>query len=302
MQLYDYEFKAMGTACSIKFYAKNSIKSKQISKAIIDDVNRLEEDYSRYRPDSILSKINRIAAKGGCITVNQETASLLNYAATCYQQSDGLFDITSGILRQIWNFKNQVIPSQQQIDLICKNIGWQNLNWSEPELEFPKPGIELDFGGIVKEYAVDRAAVIAENLGMKYGMINLGGDIRVVGPQYNGEAWLIGIKLPDNKQHTLEKIYLSRGALASSGDYERCITVNNKRYGHVFNPKTGWPVSHLTATSVVSDLCVVAGSAATIAMLKEKQGTDWLAQLGLPYLWVDTQGHSGGTLLNRNRQ
>ncbi|OQK15720.1 thiamine biosynthesis protein ApbE [Methyloprofundus sedimenti] len=301
MQLYHYEFNAMGTVCSIQLYAKNTRLAKHISTAVIADVNRLEQKYSRYRSDSLLSNINRLAAKGGQIQVDDETASLLNYAATCYQQSDGLFDITSGVLRQIWQFQQQALPDEEQIAAIRNRIGWQHLNWSAPYLEFPEPGLELDFGGIVKEYAVDRAAVIAQESGMQYGIINLGGDIRVLGPHANGQPWVVGIQHPREQQQVIQKIHLSQGALASSGDYERCIIVNNQRYGHVFNPRTGWPVSHLAAVSVVSELCVVAGSAATIAMLKESAGTQWLAQLGLPCLWVDVEGKSGGSLLDQQQ-
>ena len=299
MQLYHYEFKAMGTTCSIQLYAQNTRLAKHISAAVISDVNRLEQKYSRYRSDSLLSDINRLAIKGGQIQVDDETASLLNYAATCYQQSDGLFDITSGVLRQIWQFQQNALPDEEQIAAIRNRMGWQRLNWSAPQLEFPEPGLELDFGGIVKEYAVDRAAVIAQESGMQYGIINLGGDIRVVGPHSNGQPWVVGIQHPREQQQVIQKINFSQGALASSGDYERCIVVNNQRYCHVFNPRTGWPVSYLAAVSVVSGLCVLAGSAATIAMLKESSGTQWLAQLGLPYLWVDVQGKSGGTLLNQ---
>jgi thiamine biosynthesis lipoprotein len=90
----------------------------------------------------------------------------------------------------------------------------------------------------------------------------------------------------------LDTLLLYEGALASSGDYERCITVNGVRYGHVLNPKT----RYLAAVSVVGDFCVVAGSASTIAMLKEEQGTDWLNDLGLPSLWVDVRGEIGGSL------
>ncbi|MBT3812511.1 MAG: FAD:protein FMN transferase [Gammaproteobacteria bacterium] len=289
----------MGTACTIQLYAQNTQLAKNISAAVITDVNRLELKYSRYRSDSLLSKINRLAAKGGKTRVDDETVSLLNYATTCYQQSGGLFDITSGILRHIWQFQQHALPDEQQIAAIRNRIGWQRVNWSAPHLEFPEPGFELDFGGIVKEYAVDRAAIIAQESGMQYGIINLGGDIRVVGPHANGQPWVVGIQHPREQQQVIQKINLSQGALASSGDYERCIVVNNQRYGHVFNPRTGWPVSHLAAVSVVSELCVVAGSAATIAMLKESLGTQWLAQLGLPYLWVDVQGKSGGSLLDQ---
>lgn len=86
------------------------------------------------------------------------------------------------------------------------------------------------------------------------------------------------------------------GAVASSGDYERCMVIDNVRYGHILNPKTGWPVRYLAAVTVLDDFCVVAGSASTIAMLKEADGIEWLNQLNVPHLWVDVHGVSGGLL------
>jgi thiamine biosynthesis lipoprotein len=156
--------------------------------------------------------------------------------------------------------------------------------------------MEIDFGGIVKEYAVDRAAALCFAQGIKHGVINLGGDIKVIGPRADGNPWRIGIKHPYDKEGLLDTLLLHDGALASSGDYERCITVKGIRYGHVLNPKTGWPVRHLAAVSVVGDFCVVAGSASTIAMLKEDKGAEWLNDLGLPCLWVDVQGEIGGSI------
>lgn len=127
-------------------------------------------------------------------------------------------------------------------------------------------------------------------------MVNLGGDIKVIGPRDDGRPWGIGIRHPHSSEALLGTLWLYKGALASSGDYERCILVNGVRYGHVLNPKTGWPARHLTAVSVVGEFCVVAGSASTIALLKEFQGPDWLEELGLPYLWVDVHGVSAGSI------
>ncbi len=296
MQHYLFEFNAMGTVCSIQMYAGSKKQAQSIANQVIADVNRLENKYSRYRGDSFLSQINRVAASSGKLEVDEETAGVLNYAETCFQQSDGLFDITSGVLKSVWNFNNQVLPDQTDIDQVLKKIGWRKLNWNSPCLEFPVAGLELDFGGIVKEYAVDRAAVIAQSAGMHHGLINLGGDIRVTGPQVDEQPWQIGIQHPRREHSVIKQIELYEGALASSGDYARCIHVNGQRYGHVFNPITGWPVSHMAATSVVSDFCVVAGSAATIAMLKQSDGPAWLNSLGLPCLWVGVQGQSGGSL------
>ena len=296
MKLFHYDFNAMGTPCAIQLFAKTATRAKHVADLAIADVRRLEMRYSRYRGDSFLSKINRVAATGGSISVDAETAGLLNYAVACYQQSDGLFDISSGILRRAWRFDLNALPDDEQINALLAKVGWHKLHWRAPVLEFPLPGMEIDFGGIVKEYAVDRAAALCRSAGIQHGIVNLGGDIKIIGPRADGSPWRIGIRHPRRKEAILETLSLHEGALASSGDYERCIIVDGVRYGHVLNPHTGRPVRHLAAVSVVGEFCVVAGSAATIAMLKEDKGANWLKDLDLPYYWVDVQGKTGGSL------
>ncbi len=291
-----FDFKAMGSPCAMQLYASSPRKAKRAAQAAIDDVLRLERIYSRYRDDSFLSEINRVAAVAGQISVDDETAGLLDYAATCYQQSDGLFDVTSGILRQAWNFKTGVVPTEKIVQQIMESVGWHKLTWRRPMLSFTVPGMEIDFGGVVKEYAVDRAAALCWENGIKHGIVNLGGDIKIIGPHPDGKPWKVGISHPRKPGAVLRTLLLHNGALASSGDYERCITLNGVRYGHVLNPKTGWPVSKMAAVSVVGDFCVVAGSASTIGMLKEKNGPNWLNELGLSHVWVDVDGNVGGSL------
>jgi len=297
LKYYRCEFKAMGTPCEIQLFARTEAKARHAADAAIADVQRLEALYSRYKSDSFLSGINRVAAAGRTVSVDEETASLLDYAATCYEQSDGLFDITSGILRHAWKFDLGKLPGQPLIDELLDKVGWHKVSWKRPELAFSVPGMEIDFGGVVKEYAVDRAAALCYAQGIKHGVVNLGGDIKVIGPRADGSPWRIGIRHPRSKDALLDTLLLYEGALASSGDYERCIIANGVRYGHVLNPKSGWPVRHLAAVSVVGDFCVVAGSASTIAMLKEDSGPAWLESLGLPHLWVDVQGETGGSLI-----
>jgi len=296
LKYYRSEFKAMGTPCDIQLFASSKAEAKQAANLAIADVQRLETLYSRYKTDSFLSEINRVAATGGSIRVDDETACLLDYAVTCYEQSDGLFDITSGILRRAWKFDQGKLPEQSLIDELLEKVGWHKVVWKRPVLTFNVPGIEIDFGGVVKEYAVDRAGALCLSQGIKHGVVNLGGDIKVIGPRDDGSPWRVGIRHPRNKDELLDTLLLYEGALASSGDYERCILVNGLRYGHVLNPKTGWPVRYLAAVSVVGDFCVVAGSASTIAMLKESEGVNWLQDLGLPHLWVDVHGETGGSI------
>ena len=286
----------MGSPCEVQLFVGSIAEGKRVAAIAIGDVARLESLYSRYREDSFLSAINRVATSGGAITVDEETAGLLNYSDTCHAQSDGLFDISSGILRRAWRFDQNALPDPAQIEALLDKVGWHKLRWQSPVLEFPMAGMEIDFGGMVKEYAADRAAALCREAGVLHGVINLGGDIKIIGPRADGSAWRIGIRHPRDKEAVIGTLMLHKGALASSGDYERCIILNGVRYGHVLNPKTGWPVRHLAAVSVVGEFCVVAGSASTIAMLKEDRGPAWLEDLGLPHLWVNTSGEAGGTL------
>lgn len=286
----------MGTPCELQLYAAERSRAQQAADATRQDVLRLEARYSRYRDDSLLSVINRVAGAGGRIEVDTETAGLLDYATTCFEQSDGLFDITSGILRKAWNFKSAALPEPQLVQSLLNKVGWQRVGWNASELNFSVPGMELDLGGVVKEYAADRAVTLCVEAGIRHGMVNLGGDIRIIGAHPDGSPWRVGIRHPREPQALLQTLELFSGALASSGDYERCIVVGDKRYGHVLNPKTGWPVEHLAAVSVVAEFCVIAGSASTIGMLKEAAGVGWLQELGLPHIWVGVDGSVGAYL------
>lgn len=271
----------MGCPCELQLYAQTPELAQQIAQRVMSDVYRLEHKYSRYRADSFLTKINQIAALGGSISIDEETAGLLNYAQTCYELSDGLFDITSGLLRRAWRFDTNRLPDDKTIQTLLQKIGWQHIHWENSTLTFSQAEMEMDFGGIVKEYAADRAATLCLDAGVLHGIVNLGGDIKIIGAHPNGSAWRVGIQHPRDKNNVWKTLKLKTGALASSGDYERCMVIDGVRYGHILNPKTGYPVRYLAAVSVVADLCVVAGSAATIAMLKEKDGEKWLKSLGL---------------------
>ena len=297
-----HRFKAMGSPCELLLEGLSPERSDEIANLVRIEVERLEARYSRYRASSLLSEINRAAALGGVVTVDSETASLLDYAATCHRESEGLFDITSGVLRRAWKFSKDapsVAPSEQALKALLEFTGWEKMRWENPLLRFDVAGMEIDFGGIVKEYAADRASALCREAGADHGLVNLGGDIRVVGPRLGGHPWRIGIRHPDKLDTLLQTVDLYSGGLTTSGDYERCVTINGVRYGHILNPLTGWPVRGLSSVSVVAEFCLVAGSASTIAMLKEDEGPDWLEGLGLLHLWVKTSGVCGGSLTPR---
>jgi thiamine biosynthesis lipoprotein len=297
MDLHRHAFQAMGSPCELQLFAESPGRARRVITAARAEIERLEARYSRFRGESFLSEINRAAAAGRSIEVDAETASLLDYADTCFRASEGLFDVTSGILRRAWRFDRGALPEPAQVRALLDKVGWQKLAWAAPVLGFPLPGMEIDLGGVVKEYAVDRVAALCREAGAPHGLVNLGGDVGVVGPRPDGAPWRIGIRHPRRPGELIETVDLQEGALATSGDYERCLVVAGVRHGHILDPRTGWPVRHLASASVVAPLCVLAGSAATIAVLKEKGGPAWLAGLGLPHHWVDVQGNLGGRLV-----
>ncbi len=296
LTLHRFPFRAMGSPCEVQLYTDDKPHAQRVADMAMADVWRIEARYSRYREDSVLSAINLVAAKGGVVAIDEETAALLNYADTCYQQSDGLFDITSGVLRQAWDFKSQKIPQKAIIKQLLSRVGWDKVRLSAAQIRFKRPGMQLDFGGIGKEYAVDRAAAICREHGIEHGLIDLGGDVKIIGPHADGRPWSVGLRHPRKSGALLTTIMVYSGAIASSGDYERCIVVKGQRYSHVLNPKTGWPVNGLVGVTVLADHCVIAGSACTIAMLMENRGKQWLDELGLQHIWMDTQGSIGGQL------
>ena len=287
----------MGSPCELRLYANSKTSAQEIATDTIAEIDRLEKKYTRYRDDSITTAINNSAGSKQGINVDDETAKLLNYAQVGYEQSEGLFDITSGILRKAWDFRSYIVPDQSDINALLPLIGWNKVEWNAPLLRLPLVDMELDFGGYVKEYAADVAANKCIQAGIKGGLVNLGGDICIIGPHPGGNAWKVGIRHPRNPNMPMSFVYLSKGGLASSGDYERFMIVEGVRYGHILNPKTGWPVNSLASASIYAEQCIVAGTSSTIAMLKgEDHGIRWLEELGLPYICMNQQEKIFGTL------
>ena len=299
--LYRYPFHAMGSRCEIRLYAESDDETAAIARLAAADVQRLDAKYSSYRDDSVAAAINRVGAGGGAIEVDAETAGLLDYADTCFEQSEGLFDLTSGALREAWGAQCTALPDATLLERLLERVGWDKLLWSRPRLEFGVRGMALDFGGVVKEYATDRAAVICLEAGMKHGLVDLGGDIKIIGPHPDGAPWSVGIQHPRQADAVMATLQVSRGAVATSGDYERYLAIDGKRYCHILSPRTGMPVEGLAGVSVFADECIVAGSATTIAMLMEERGPSWLDEVGLPHVWMDKEQRVGGTYARLDR-
>lgn len=291
-EAYGFEFNAMGGTAEIRLAGLNEARAAELAQQAMAEVQRIEHTYSRYRPDSIVSRINAAAGQDVLIDVDEETAGLLGFADQLWQLGGGLFDITSGVLRRAWDFRRTTLPDQADIEALLPLIGWNKVTWlaDTHQLALPQHGMELDFGGFGKEYAADRAATVLMLAGATSGFVNLGGDIRVVGPQPDGSPWRMGVQHPRLPEATLGSVAVRDGALATSGDYERFMTVDGQRYCHILDPRNGWPVQCWQSVTVAAPVCTAAGALSTLAMLMQERAEAFLQTQGVPWLAVDAAG------------
>ena len=268
-----------------------------IATRAIDDVLRIERKYSRFRDDSVVAAINR-AAGGAPVAIDAETAALLGYARTCFEQSEGRFDVTAGALARAWDFGGK--PTRRPVAAVLRDalahVGFGDVEWDASHVRLPRVGMAIDFGGIGKEYAADRVATIAQEAGARHGLVNLGGDVRAWGGRPDGSAWRIGIRHP-RKERALASVALADGAVATSGDYERFVEIDGIRHCHIIDATTGEPVRAWQSMSVIAGLAIVAGSYSTIAMLMQDRAEAFLANAAVRWLGVDAGGAQRGSFV-----
>ncbi len=234
-----HRFTAMGCPCEILLDLAPGPRTDVLLGQAIETIARLETKYSRYRSGSVVSRIN--ASAGRPFQVDEETARLLDFAAECYEVSDGLFDVT-------------------------RKDGSQMV-WKRPTLQLPA-GFDIDFGGLVKEYAVDRTLELLRREAPDVSvLVNLGGDVAAAGER----AWRVGIA------GTLQHIVLRAGGVATSGITERG--------GHILHPKTGQPVTDAPlAVTVTALTCTEAGFWSTLAVLQGAGAEQFLKDQALEFL------------------
>ena len=261
-------FQAMASPCQVLMEVDDRRDASRVLAAVSSEVWRIEAKYSRYLPSNIVHRIND--SRGRPVEVDGETARLLDYAGRLHALSAGKFDVTSGVLRRVWRFDgSDRVPAPQDVEKVRALVGWERVAWDGHALRL-EPGMEIDFGGIGKEYAADRAAAAAAALTAESCLVNLGGDLLATRPRRGDRPWLVGIESPDVPvplaRHLLQ---LHAGALATSGDSKRFLLKDGVRYGHILDPTTGWPVRDAPrSVTVAAGTCLDAGMLSTFAMLQ----------------------------------
>lgn len=264
-----FGFRAMGTRCEITVGAESRVTAEQFKLAAIRWVAEFEAKYSRFLPDSIVSRINQNAGVAWT-DVDEETDRFLTLAQELYFFTRGAFDPTALPLIRLWDWKAvpPVVPSDAAIAKARELVGLRKIQRRKGGVFLPQPGMCIDFGGIGKEYAVDRVTELAVEHGVKNALIDFGQDVRVLGQAPGKPAWHIGLEDPNSPGRCWTGLAVRDMAVATSGDYLRCFQVNGRRYGHIIDPRSGRPVENgCRAVSIVAPSCTVAGVLSTTAFI-----------------------------------
>ena len=258
----------MASPCEVLSEVASHAEAERLTKLVAAEAWRIEDKWSRYLPDNIIDRVNSAAGKP--TELDAETAQLIDFSATLFELSEGRFDITSGVLRRVWRFDcSDQLPTAAAVEQVLENVGWHRASWNSPLLTMPD-GMQIDLGGIGKEYAVDRAANLLRDDGEHRCLVNFGGDLAATAKPLQRPAWKVGIEsLRDDARAADRVLSLQVGALATSGDARRYLLKNGVRYSHILDPKTGWPVPDAPrSVTVAADTCTQAGMLSTFAMLE----------------------------------
>ncbi len=274
-------FNAMASPCELLMAVDDEYIARQMLTIAYDEAKRIEHKFSRFIEANVVWQLNH--AQGETTPIDAETVHLLQFAQQCFQLSESAFDISACPLMALWRFDgNHRVPLQTDIDAALLKVGFDRIALTDKTVCMPAD-MSVDFGGIGKEYAVDRTAqILASRWPKQSVLVNFGGDIACLITKIDG--WQVGIENPHNLDNAAALLTIRQGALATSGTTRRYIEVDGKRYGHIINPKKGYPVEQAPlSVTVLAPNCVMAGMLATMSMLKGPDAEGFLQQQGVDF-------------------
>lgn len=292
------EFSAMGTACSIKFRLEDDLEALRFGADVLGWIGGFEAKFSRYRVDSVISKIN--VAAGGCwVEIDDETSHMLDLAGSLHRRTQGILDPTLLPLQLVWDWRKarERLPETGDVERARALTGWAKVERRPGAVYLPERGMGLDFGGFGKEYAVDYVARMATQRGIKDALIDFGRDIFAMGGNGKQPFWHVGIEDGNRPGECWGGLAVSGRAVSASGDYARNFTHGGKRYGHILDPRTGWPVANgMRAVTVVASSCLEAGAYSTaVFVLGSEEGLELVEFARDVEVCVQTESGIGGT-------
>lgn len=275
------EFRALGTGCSIQFRHRDDRTALQFAADALGWLGAFEAKFSRFCETSLVSRVNAAAGREW-VETDAEMERMLDLAEGLNNLTEGILDATMLPLLRVWDWKkiHLVLPAQEEIKKARALTGWQRVQRRPGAVFLPHAGMGLDFGGFGKEFAVDRLARLATERGVKDALIDLGRDIYAVGGNGVHPFWHVGIEDARRPGTCRAGLGLSNRAVSASGDHARCFSHNGRRYGHILDPRTGWPVANgVRGVNVVAQSCMEAGVYSTaICILGARDGLEFAAR------------------------
>ncbi len=262
-------FPAMGTQCEIQYGAENPASGRAFVREATDWVAAFESKYSRFRGDSLISRINAAAGRDW-VGIDADAERMFALADQIHVLSRGIIDITMLPLLRLWNYKadHPRVPAPDEVTAAVAKTGWARVRREPGRIYLPDTGMGLDLGGFGKEHAVDRVTEIARHHGIANALVDFGHDVRVAGAPADAPCWSIGVEDPARPGTVRARLALNNGGVATSGDYIRHFESGGKRFGHIVDPRTGHPVSSdCRSVTVIAASCLEAGLLATTAFV-----------------------------------
>ena len=261
---------ALGTKCEVQYVCADAVAARAFEAAVTGWVAAFESRYSRFRPDSLVSRINAAAGRDW-VDVDPEMDRFFDLCHSLHFMTQGLLDVTALPLMRLWDYKAAVprIPAAEEITQARRLVGWPRVERTPGRVRLPEAGMAIDFGGWGKEYAVDAVAGIARDHGIASALVDFGHDIHTIGKAPGKPGWHIGLEDPSRPGVACwGSLALANRSVASSGDYLRGFTINGVRYGHIIDPRTGYPVTHgARQVTVIAPTCLQAGALSTTAFI-----------------------------------
>jgi thiamine biosynthesis lipoprotein len=283
----------MGTEVTITVVARSYEEGETSIEAGMAELRRLDAMMSLYKDDSEITKVNLAAGKNP-VKVSPEMIEVVEHAAEISKLSGGAFDVTIGPLVVLWQMrlKEGKVPTDEEIARVRSLVNYQNIviDKKASTIFLKKPGMIMDFGGM-KGYTADRVAYLFKKRGINNAIIAVAGDIWILGHREDGKPWRIGVQHPREHDKTLTVLDLSDQYVSTSGDYERFVIKENKRYHHIIDPRTGKPSKGTISATLIGDKGAIIDPLTKVPfILGPDDGMKIVKKLGAEAIIVDDQG------------
>ncbi len=270
-QVFRKALKLMGNRFEISAVAGDEAWAMERIEAGVREIQRIEKLLTTYAEDSETNRINQQAGIAP-VRVSEETFGLIERSIRISDITQGAFDLSFGSVdRRLWNFDPQMkqLPDRRLAKKMVRLINYRNilLDRERMTVYLKEKGMRIGFGGIGKGYAAERAKAVMREMGVDSGVVNASGDLTAWGYQPNGKAWTVGIVRPDANSEIFSYLNITNMALATSGNYEKYILIDGKKYSHTIDPHTGMPVTGIKSVTIITPNAELADAMATPVMI-----------------------------------